>query len=197
MPATDPGPNPITTLLREWRAGDGDVSASLMPLVYEELRSRARDYLSRERANHTLQATALVHEAYLRLVKSDPIAWENRTHFFCVAARVMRRILVDHARARQSAKRGGEAERVSLDLVPEPAEGARGVEYVALDGALEELAREHPRPARVVELRFFGGLEAREIGELLEMSEKTVLRDWSFAKLWLYRFLAGDSNAAA
>lgn len=194
---SESSPHPVTTLLREWRAGDSEASARLMPLVYEELRARARGYLERERGNHTLQATALVHEAYLRLVKSDPIAWQNRAHFFCVAARVMRRILVDHARARQSNKRGGEAERVSLELVPEPAAAGQNVEFVALDGALEELAREHPRPARVVELRFFGGLEAREIAEVLELSEKTVLRDWSFAKLWLYRYLAGDSNAVA
>jgi RNA polymerase sigma factor (TIGR02999 family) len=159
-----------------------------MPLVYEELRRLARDYLRRERADHTLQATALVHEAYLRMVGDTDVTWQNRAHFYGVAARLMRRILVDHARAHNAAKRGGLEQKFSLDEARDlPAAGA--TDLVALDGALENLARQYPRKSEVVELKFFGGLEAREIAEVLQISEKTVLRDWSFAKLWLCREL--------
>ena len=157
-----------------------------MPLVYEELRRLARDYLRRERDGHTLQPTALVHEAYLRLVDDAQIQWQGRAHFFGVAARAMRRILVDHARARNAAKREGHLEKIPLenagDLLADPE-----VDLVQLDGALDTLAQSYPRQSEVVELRFFGGLEAREIAEVLQVSEKTILRDWNFAKLFLLR----------
>ncbi len=183
-------PQDVTRLLQDWSGGDADAPARLMPLVYEELRRLARDYLRRERAGHTLQPTALIHEAYLRMVDQTCVSWQNRAHFFGSAARAMRRILVDHARAQQAAKRGGGAAKVSLDeaaTVPAP---ASDTDLVALDGALQSFARSYPRQSEVVELRFFGGLEAREIAEVLSVSEKTILRDWNFAKLWLQRELS-------
>jgi RNA polymerase sigma factor (TIGR02999 family) len=159
-----------------------------MPLVYDELRRLARDYLRRERGDHTLQATALVHEAYLRMVDEKSVSWKNRAHFYGIAARLMRRILVDHARAHNAAKRGGLEQKFTLDEARDlPAPGA--TDLVALDGALESLAKTYPRKSEVVEMKFFGGLETNEIAEVLHVSEKTVLRDWSFAKLWLCREL--------
>jgi len=160
-----------------------------MPLVYGELRRLAREYLRRERADHTLQATALVHEAYVRMVEEKTVTWKDRAHFYGIAARLMRRILVDHARAHNAAKRGGLEQKLSLDEARDlPAPG--GTDLVALDGALENLAKTYPRKSEVVQLKFFGGLEANEIAEVLQVSEKTVLRDWSFAKLWLCRELS-------
>lgn len=164
-----------------------------MPLVYDELRRLARDYLRRERGDHTLQATALVHEAYLRLVNEHSVTWQDRAHFYGIAARLMRRILVEHARAHNAAKRGGLQQKLVLDEARAVAQ--TGTDLVALDGALQNLARNYPRKSEVVELKFFGGLESREIAEVLQVSEKTVLRDWSFAKLWLCREL--QSAAAA
>jgi RNA polymerase sigma factor (TIGR02999 family) len=159
-----------------------------MPLVYEELRRLARNYLQRERTDHTLQATALVHEAYLRLVDDNSVPWKDRAHFYGIAARLMRRILVDHARAHNAAKRGGLEQKVTLDEARDlPTKEA--VELVALDGALENLAQTYPRKSEVVELKFFGGLDMKEISQVLQVSEKTVLRDWNFAKLWLCREL--------
>ncbi|MFN2508218.1 MAG: sigma-70 family RNA polymerase sigma factor [Chthoniobacterales bacterium] len=185
-PASAPA---ISQILAEWRAGDEEAPVKLMPVVYDELRRLARDYLRRERADHTLQATALVHEAYVRLVDDDRISWQNRAHFYGVAAKLMRRILVDHARARNAAKRGGLAQKVSLDEARDlPPAGAN--DLVALDGALQDFARAYPRKSEVVELKFFGGLEAKEIAEVLQISPKTVLRDWQFAKLWLCRELS-------
>jgi len=164
-----------------------------MPLVYEELRRLARGYLSRERSDHTLQATALVHEAYLRLADQTQLTWKDRAHFYGIAARLMRRILVDHARAHNAVKRGGLEQKLSLDEARElPMKET--AELVALDGALENFAHDYPRKSEVVELKFFGGLDAREISEVLHVSEKTVLRDWNFAKLWLCRALT--QNAA-
>jgi len=160
-----------------------------MPLVYEELRRLAREYIRRERADHTLQATALVHEAYLRMVNEKSVTWKDRAHFYGIAARLMRRILVDHARAHGAAKRGGLEKKLALDEARDlPAPGA--TDLVALDDALESLAKAYPRKSEVVELKFFGGLEANEIAEVLQVSQKTVLRDWSFAKLWLCRELS-------
>ena len=179
----------VTQILRDWSGGSEEASAKLMPLVYEELRRLARDYLRRERADHTLQATALVHEAYLRMVDGENVTWQNRAHFYGIAARLMRRILVDHARAHNAAKRGGLQQKFSLDEARDlPAPGA--TDLVALDGALESFAKTYPRKSEVVELKFFGGLEANEIAEVLNVSQKTVLRDWSFAKLWLCRALS-------
>lgn len=183
----------VTQLLKNWQEGDPDASAKLMPLVYEELRRLARDYLRRERADHTLQATALVHEAYLRLVDDKQVSWKNRAQFYGIAARLMRRVLVDHARAHNAAKRGGLEQKLSLDEARDVS-GSGPVELVALDGALESFAQTYPRKSEVVELKFFGGLDAKQISEVLQVSEKTVLRDWNFAKLWLCRALS--ENAA-
>jgi len=160
-----------------------------MPLIYAELRQLARNYIARERADHTLQATALVHEAYLRMVDDKGVSWKNRAHFYGMAARLMRRILVDHARAHNAAKRGGLEQKLSLEEARElPIKST--VELVALDGALERLAQTYPRKSQVVELKFFGGLDTKEISQVLQVSEKTVLRDWNFAKLWLCRELS-------
>jgi RNA polymerase sigma factor (TIGR02999 family) len=185
---TEPSPD-VTQILKEWGEGNEEASVRLMPLVYEELRRLARDYLRRERADHTLQATALVHEAYLRMVDEKNTTWQNRAHFYGIAARLMRRILVDHARAHNAAKRGGLHQKFSLDEARDlPTPGA--TDLVALDGALENFAKTYPRKSEVVELKFFGGMEANEIAEVLQVSPKTVLRDWSFAKLWLCRELS-------
>jgi len=182
-------PADVTRILRDWSEGSEEASARLMPLVYGELRRLAREYLRRERADHTLQATALVHEAYVRMVEEKTVTWKDRAHFYGIAARLMRRILVDHARAHNAAKRGGLEQKLSLDEARDlPAPG--GTDLVALDGALENLAKTYPRKSEVVQLKFFGGLEANEIAEVLQVSEKTVLRDWSFAKLWLCRELS-------
>ena len=180
----------VTQILLDWRDGDTEAAARLMPIVYEELRRLARQYLRRERVDHTLQPTALVHEAYLRLVDEKSVSWQSRAHFHGIAAKVMRRILVDHARARNAVKRGGLAEKVPLDEARDLPPAATN-DLVALDAALEDLARTYPRKSEVVELKFFGGLEAEEIAEVLQVSPKTVLRDWQFAKLWLCRELAG------
>jgi RNA polymerase sigma factor (TIGR02999 family) len=178
----------VTQILKDWSEGSEEASARLMPLVYEELRRLAREYIRRERADHTLQATALVHEAYLRMVDEKNVTWKDRAHFYGIAARLMRRILVDHARAHNAAKRGGLERKFTLDEARDlPAPGP--TDLVALDGALEDFAKTYPRKSEVVELKFFGGLEANEIAEVLQVSEKTVLRDWSFAKLWLCREL--------
>ena len=185
-------PPDVTQLLRNWREGDPDAPERLMPLVYEELRRRARDYLRRERADHTLQPTALVHEAYLRMVDDNRVSWQSRAHFYGIAARLMRRILVDHARAHNTGKRGGLAPKFSLDEARAlPCEST--TDLLALDGVLADFAKVYPRKSEVVELKFFGGLETREISEVLQVSEKTVLRDWSFAKLWLCRALSADA----
>jgi RNA polymerase sigma factor (TIGR02999 family) len=181
-------PQDVTQILKNWQAGDSEAAERLMPLVYEELRRLARNYLQRERADHTLQATALVHEAYLRMVDDKSVTWKDRAHFYGIAARLMRRILVDHARTHNAAKRGGLEQKLTLDEARDlPTKEA--VELVALDGALENFAQTYPRKSEVVELKFFGGLDMKEISKVLEVSEKTVLRDWNFAKLWLCREL--------
>ena len=179
----------MTQILREWSGGDTAAAERLMPLVYQELRRVAQQYLRRERADHTLQPTALVHEAYLRLVDQSRVSWQNRAHFCAVAAQLMRRILVQHARAHQAAKRGGGMQKLYLDETRELAQES-APDLVALDDALKHLARSHPRESEVVELKFFVGLEAKEIAEVLNVSSKTVARDWSFAKLWLCRELS-------
>lgn len=160
-----------------------------MPVVYEELRRLAAQYLRAERPDHTLQATALVHEAYLKLVDQDRITWQNRAHFRGVAAQLMRRILLEHARKHGTEKRGGNLEKIYLDETRELS-GQRPPDLVALDDALQSFAADYPRESEVVELKFFGGLEAKEIAEVLHVSSKTVLRDWSFAKVWLCRELS-------
>jgi len=175
-----------TELLIAWTRGDSRAFEQLVPLVHEELRRLARQYMVRERRDHTLQASALVNEAYLRLIDLNQMQWKNRTHFFAMSARVMRRILVDFARARRNEKRGGGAPRLTLDeaLIP-PKEAAHDV--VALDDALRALAAVHPRKSEVVELRYFGGLSLEETAEAMHVSIDTVKRDWRFAKLWLLR----------
>jgi RNA polymerase sigma factor (TIGR02999 family) len=178
----------VTNLLIELKNGNRDAESRLMPLVYGELRRLAGHYMRGEGPGHTLQATALVHEAYLRLVGYDNVDWQNRAHFFGVAANLMRRILVDHARAKQAKKRGGGDQKVSLDQAvlvrPEAPE-----QFLALDEALERLAKRDPRQARIVELRYFGGLSEEETAEVLEISVRTVKRDWSVARAWLYQQL--------
>jgi RNA polymerase sigma factor (TIGR02999 family) len=178
----------VTQILIDWSAGDSAAPEKLMPLVYEELRRLARSYIARERGDHTLQATALVHEAYLRMVDETRVSWQNRAHFYGIAARLMRRTLVDHARAHNAAKRGGLEKKLSLDEARELPTNY-DVDLVELNEALESFAHDYPRKSKVVELKFFGGLDARQISEVLQVSEKTVLRDWNFAKLWLCRAL--------
>lgn len=179
------GPN-VTEVLRDWNAGDRNAAGRLVPLIYEELRRLAHKQLAMERPDHTLQPTALVHEAYVRLAGQERVQWKNRAQFLSVAARLMRRILVDYARAHVAAKRGGGAEHLSLDELEIPVQ-ERAAEVLALDTALEELACVDERKSRVVELRFFGGLTVEETAEAMELNEATVRRDWTFAKAWLHR----------
>ena len=181
----------VTQILRDWNEGDADAPARLMPLVYEELRRRAADCLRRERRDHTLQPTALVHEAYVKLVEQNRAQWKDRTHFCSVAAQLMRRILVKYAEAHNADKRGGQLRKIYLDETRELAQ-ERAPDLLALDDALKNLAVSHPRESEIVELKFFGGLNAKEIGEVLNVSTKTVLRDWQFAKAWLNRHLASE-----
>lgn len=178
-----------TRILQEWSAGDQEAPARLMPLVYQELQRRAAAYLRRERPDHTLQATALVHEAYLKLVDQSRVDWKSRAHFCGVAAQLMRRVLMEHARGHNAEKRGGKLEKLYLDETRELVQASRP-DLVALDDALQSFAAIYPREGTVVELKFFGGLEANEIAEVLDVSPKTVLRDWNFAKLWLRRELS-------
>ena len=182
------GPTAITDLLVEWSKGDQAALDQLLPLVYGELRRLARSYLRRERPDHTLQATALVHEAFLRLVDQHSVSWQNRAHFFGIASQMMRRILVNHALARRAAKRGGFAEKLSIDEAM-GLEDRREVDLIELDDALKELETLDPRQTRIVELRFFGGLSVEETAEVLDLSPATVKREWSTAKLWLRRRL--------
>lgn len=185
----------VSGLLRAWGNGDVEAREKLMPLVYAELRRRAAAYLNREREDHTLQPTALVHEAYLRLVGQQRVVWQNRAHFYGVAAQTMRRILVDHARGRGRDKRFGAAIRVSLDdRLPgvQPAD----CEMLLLDRALGELAALDPRQAQIVELRYFGGLTEREIASVLDVSRSTVTREWVIAKGWLFRRISNGQRDA-
>jgi RNA polymerase sigma factor (TIGR02999 family) len=178
----------VTRLLVAWSNGDEAALERLMPLVYAELRGLARRRLARERG-HSLPSTALVHEAYLRLVDQRSVRWQNRAHFFAIAARIMRRILIDRARARRTARRGEGAPVISLDRAPEVA-AERAADLLALDDALRRLAEIDPRKSQVVELRYFGGLSVEETAEVLGVSGVTVMRDWSTAKAWLHRAIA-------
>ena len=177
----------ITELLLAWRAGDQRALEALTPLVYQQLHRLAEKYMLGERPNHTLQATALVHEAYVRLVDASQMQWQNRAHFFAVSAQVMRHILVDFARSRKNLKRGGEFKHVSLDEALVIAGGNEDTDIVALDLALRNLAAVDERKSQVVELRFFGGLSIEETAAVLKVSVDTVMRDWRLAKLWLLR----------
>ena len=175
-----------TRLLIDWSNGNRDAAAGLMPLVYDELRRLARTYLQRERPDHTLQATGLVHEAYLRLVDQKTTTWQNRAHFFGVAAQLMRRILVDHARRHRTDKRGGEWTKVEFDEALAPAT-SRTLDVIALDDALRDLAQLNPQHSQIVELRFFGGMSNDEVAEVLDVSARTVQREWRMARAWLRR----------
>src|SRR6266566_3819111 len=176
----------VTQLLLSWRKGDAAALDQLVPVVYQKLRRLARHHMAGQRPGHTLQATALVNEAYMRLVDCEQVNWKDRAHFFAISARMMRRVLVEFARARQYQKRGAGARKTSLDegVIASP---QRGQDLVALDDALLALAAEYPRQAQVVELRFFGGLSVEETAEVLHVSAITVMRDWQLAKVWLAR----------
>ena len=182
----DPSPHEVTQLLVAWSEGDLAARDQLMPLVYDELRRLAHRYMGRERGNHTLQTSALVNEAYLRLIDQRNVRWQNRAHFFGIAAQMMRRILVDYARKRGFAKRGSDVRPIPLEeatiVSPE-----RAAEVVALDDALKSLAELDQRKSQIIELRFFGGLSIEETAEVLSVSPGTVMRDWTFAKAWLRR----------
>ena len=181
-------PADVTQLLVDWTNGDRLAADRLLPLVYDELRRRAAAYFQRERPDQTLQATALVHETYLRLIDQRSVSYRNRLHFFALAAKLMRRILVDHARSHLSAKRGGDVQKLALD--PDLEVSADRPEHlVALDDALDDLQKTRPELGRIVELRFFGGFKNEEIAELLEISIPTITRRWQLAKAWLYRRL--------
>lgn len=193
-----PTPDNVTRLLLRWGDGDRDALDALTPLVYDELRRLAGRYLRRERMDHTLQSTALVHEAYLKLIDQRNVRWQNRAQFFGLAAEMIRRILVDHARARQAAKRGGSAFKLTLDEALD-ASASRDLDLVRLDDVLEGLAKIDPQQSRIVELRFFAGLTIEETAEVLNISPATVKRDWTVAKAWLRRAMlerAGDTEEA-
>ena len=191
---TDDGTPPLspTELLLAWGRGEEAAFDQLVPLVYDELRRLARGHMARERPNHTLQASGLVHEAYVRLIELNAMRWQNRAHFFAMAARVMRRILVDNARARRNEKRGGGVPNVTLEEALVVASGP-GADLVALDEALTALEVLHPRNSQVVELRYFAGLSLEETAQALGVSIDTVKRDWRFAKLWLFSELKGNT----
>lgn len=181
-------PKEITELLLKATSGNRDAADQLIAAVYDELRQRARYYLNREfHPDHTLQPTALVHEAYLRLIKQDQVVWQNRTHFFAMASEMMRRILVDYARTQQAEKRGGEAIRLTLDAALDLAVPQPDINLIVLDDALNELSELDPRQTKLVELRYFGGLSVEETAEVMQLSVATVMREWKIAKMWLYR----------
>ncbi len=199
--STNPKKAEVTRLLSRAQAGDAHATNDLYPFVYDELRELAGKFLAGERAGHTLQPTALVNEAYMRLVGTGGPQWESRAHFFGAAAQAIRRILTDHARAKHSLKRGGDAKRVDLDHIADavPETGMRidadGPDFVAIDRALEKLAKIDAGKARVVELRFFAGLTVDQAAAALGVSPSTVARDWQFARLWLHRELSGEGAA--
>ena len=181
-----PSPSEVTRLLLEWSSGDRAALDQLVPLVYDELHRLAHHYMRQERAQHTLQTTALVNEAYVRLIDQTSVHWQGRAHFFAIAAQMMRRILVDYARSRRYAKRGGEAQQVSFDesAIVSP---QKDTELVAIDEALTDLAEHDARKSKIVELRFFGGLSIEETAEVMGISPTTVQREWRSAKAWLYQ----------
>jgi RNA polymerase sigma factor (TIGR02999 family) len=184
----------VTELLRAWNAGDLEARDRAMALVYGELRRRAGAHLRRERSGHTLQPTALVHEAYLRLVDQRDAVWQSRAHFLAVVSQMMRRILVDHARARLALKRSGRWGRVTLGHADNVAMSPRQIDLLDLDAALERLAAFDARKSRIAELKFFGGLSLDEMGHVLDVSPKTVERDWQLARAWLFKTLSGQQE---
>lgn len=192
MPIPSLPPQEVTQLLVDWGNGNQAALDRLMPLVYTELRQLAHRYMRRERPGHTMQTTALIHEAYLRLVDQNQVRWQHQAHFFGIAARLMRQILIEHARSRTRAKRGGGVGTISLDEAAIVSQ-ARATELLALDDALERLATIDPRKSQVVELRFFGGLSVEEAAQVLNIAPNTVLRDWRMAKAWLRREISHES----
>jgi RNA polymerase sigma factor (TIGR02999 family) len=188
-----PDSDGVTRLLVEWQNGDQKALDSLIPLVYQELRAIAGRYLSRESPSHTLQSTALVHEAYFKLIGQRRVRWQNRAHFFGIAAQMMRRILIDHARHEARDKRGGPGPKLSLDEAMATADTESDIDLLALDDALTALARIDPRGAQIIELRFFSGLSLEETAEVVGVSAGTVKRDWSAARAWLYREMRQQS----
>ena len=186
---TTPSPSEVTQMLLQWSNGDREALDQLLPIVYNELRRLAQHYLQHERPDHTLQATALVHEAYLRLINQKDVRWQNRAHFFAVAAQMMRRILVSSARQRHAVKRGSGGPKMSIDELEEAVSlsSERDASLLALDEALGKLAELDPQQSRITELRYFGGLTVEETAEVLEISPATVKREWAMAKAWLHR----------
>lgn len=196
MAVPDPESGQVTELLLAWSDGDETALEKLLPLVYRELRRLARYYMKNERSGHTLQTTALVNEAYLRLVDLKRMRWQNRAHFFALSASLMRRVLIDSARSRHYLKRAGNAQRVSLDEVPSVStEQIAGL--LALDEALKALSKVDPRKEKVVEMRFFGGLSVQQTAEVLKISPESVRRDWRMAKAWLFREVSGEQRHGA
>jgi RNA polymerase sigma factor (TIGR02999 family) len=189
-----PAQDDVTRLLRNWRKGDESAREQLLVVVYGELRRLARGYMRHERRNHTLQPTALVHEAYMRLVEQEGLDWRNRAQFLALAAMMMRRVLVNHARDRVAGKRGGRAQKISLTFADEPFERP-DIEVLAVHEAIDKLAALDRRKSQIVELKFFGGLTTKEIGEALHISIATVEREWSFSRAWLTDAIAGDRRA--
>ena len=185
-----PAEHDVTELLREWSEGDQQALSELLPIIYNELRQVAHRYLRRERAEHTLETTALVHEAYLKLIDQRSVNWQNRAHFFAIAAQAMRRILIDNARRRTAGKRGNGV-RVPLEEVA-GVSGERDDDLLALDEALRELEEIDPQQSKIVELRYFGGLTIEETSEAMSLSPATVKREWAMARAWLYQTLTGD-----
>jgi RNA polymerase sigma factor (TIGR02999 family) len=185
---SEPETAKITRILQDWNDGDEEARERLVPFVYEELKRQAKRLMARERRDHTLQPTALVHEAFMRLSKQTGVEWQNRNHFYAISARLMRQILVDHARAHAAEKRGSNAIHFSIDDVDMPVE-QRADSILMVDEVLDRLAAIDPQQAKVVEMRFFGGLNNSEIAEALDISERTVVREWRSAKLWLFREL--------
>ena len=192
MAEDGPPPSRVTRLLLDWSEGDARARDEVLPLVYDELRRLAALYLLRERPDHTLQPTALVHEAYLRLVDQRHVNWRNRAQFVGLAAVMMRRILVNYARDRAAGKRGGDLQKVPLSDADEPAR-PQDVDVIVLHDALDQLSAIDPRKGRIVELKFFGGLTTNEIAEVLQLSPATIERDWSFARAWLYDAISGEA----
>jgi RNA polymerase sigma factor (TIGR02999 family) len=185
--------NQVTQILHDWSGGDREAPERLMPLVYDEMRRIARSFISRERQGHTLQPTALVNEVYLRLVDQNSLTWQSRAHFYSVAASMMRRVLIDHARAHATEKRGGGAIRLSIEDVQVPVE-ERAANFVAMDEALERLSQFNERGRKIVEMRFYAGMSEEEIAEVLGVSTRTVLRDWKAARVWLFRELSQNPS---
>src|SRR5215203_2419681 len=185
----------VSRLLRAWGDGNGNALDELLPLVYDELHRQAHRFLRRERQSHTLQTTALIHEAYLNLIKQNRIDWQNREHFFAISANLMRRILVNYANARHRAKRGGTAENVELNDSILIAAESNNLDLIALDDALNRLAKMDEQQAKIVELRYFGGLTIEETSEVMGIAPATIKRDWNLTKAWLYRELGGENGA--